>query len=159
MGPQGIQGPKGDPAPVVTPNFLRIYGSLDLRPIVYNSNDVVRFDNIGEISGTAIRYTLESNIITLEGGRAYYASFEGAADFEEDVAGTSLGMALNGVSIAGSGISCSINRVPNQNVSDSMTSVAIFTTPPNRISTLEVSFGGTDPVHLIGPILNIMTIG
>ncbi len=117
------------------------------------------FDTIGDAHGTDISFTPTSGNVVLAGGKAYLAMFEGAIDLIGDTGGSAIGLFLNGASIGGSGVAMEFNRVPGQVGAKSVTSPAIFKTPAGAASILNARFGDTDNTQLVGPILNVLTLG
>ncbi len=155
-GPAGPTGPMGPAGPVATTNYLRAYGSLALAGRVYNANEPIVYDNLGDMGGNAIQFTPTGADITLEGGRVYLAIFEAAIATQADAQGTSITMQLDGASVTGSGIAFWAPVASTG--SNSITSAAIFTTGAGAPKVFRVVLGDSDPVRVVGPIINIVAL-
>lgn len=163
IGPQGPQGPPGPAAtdtPVAVPNvsFARFYGSDALADREYRSGDVVCFDAVGELQGSAIRFSPTGGDITLAGGRAYYVAFEGAVETTRQISCSTLAMFLNGTHVAGSSAITTAHNECCQPCANSVTSVVVIATPSGGDSHLQVKFCNADCGRLIDPVINIFTI-
>lgn len=162
QGPQGPQGPPGTPGsgvtgPLANVSFARFYVSGAFMNHSYCSGDVVQFDSVGELHGTAIRFCPTGGSIELAGGRAYYVTFAGGVESSRARGCCSLAMFLNGTLVAGSSVITAIHNDCCQACASSVISTALITTPSSS-NTLQIRFSHADCDRLVDPVINIYTI-